>query len=245
MYGGGYNNGNYGGGYHTSYSCDGSIFILILIVLVAIVIGILFARYVGKKAESNYHSYGLWAVLGFLFGFGAVIAIHTAIRAEDEGHSFTLWAVLGFLFGLVAYLALHIAIVAEDEGHNFTFWALLGFFLNVNALIMLEVGLIAERKAYDFTSYCIIGSVFGLIGLIIACILPKAVTEKVASKNISKPQVQQPMPKPKSEESPFLKSVSTSNNTTATGTVWYCEYCGTTNYVGVDTCRHCYKARKK
>lgn len=194
----------------------GGTFLVVLALPVLIVIGILFARYTGKTALEEGHSYGLWAVLGFLFGVWAIIALHTAIRADDECHSFTLWAVLGFLFG-------------------------------IGALIMLETGLIAERRAYDFTSYCIIGAGLGAIGLLIACFLPKAVmSEKVEVKAVNKPQTQTPaQPQPKTEKSPFLRSVSTSNNTTASGTVWYCEYCGTTNYVGVDSCRHCYKERKK
>ncbi len=195
---GSYGNSNYGNNsnYNSGcYGCDGGIgFLIFITVLIVLVIAFAFARYVGKKAEKNGHSFGLWAVLGFFFGLVALLALHIAITAEDNGHSFTLWAVFGFIF-------------------------------NVGALIMLETGLIAERKLYDFTTYCIIGALFGVFAMLIACFLPKAVSERTVQKY--------------EEKSSYLtKSYNVTNE--QNNKHWKCDRCGQLNVPAAKKCINCY-----
>lgn len=119
------------------YGCDDGIgFLIVIILLIVAVIGFVFARCVGKKAERNGHSFALWAVLGFFFGLVALLALHIAITAEDNGHNFTVWAVFGFIFTVGALIMLETGLIAERKLYDFTSYCIIGALFGIFAILV-------------------------------------------------------------------------------------------------------------
>ena len=210
-------------------------YLLILVAVIVFLIAIAFARYIGKKADEEGYSYGLWCFLGLFFGLAAFISLCTGLYAEKRKHSFNRWATLGFFFGLIPFIALVIGTEAERYSHSFRFWSILGVLNPVSAVIILNTGLIAEKKNFSFVGFAWIGAVFGLIGLFVACFLPNKYDD---------------VPK----EIKFIYNGTTGKEDSFVlqsscdldkGSAWKCAYCGHINDSISANCSKCFEKKPR
>ena len=94
---------NYNCAVATFQGAAGVIAFFSLVLLAGILaILIIFARFVGRKARKQGHSFALWCVLGFFLGVFALIMLETGLVSERKGYDFTTYCIIGAFFGIVA-----------------------------------------------------------------------------------------------------------------------------------------------
>ena len=83
---------------------EGFIFILVIIATALIIIGLIFASFVGKVAYKEGHSYRLWAFLGFFLGIFALVILESGVIAENKGYDFITFCLIGLFGGILTLL---------------------------------------------------------------------------------------------------------------------------------------------